>query len=74
MCSALFRSVRTYTERQVLHHVAHTTKSGHRILTFLTPSSEQVLYATIGINLHSAQVVKAVDKSRIFAELLVERI
>jgi hypothetical protein len=32
------------------------------------------LYAAVGVDLHGAEVVEAVDESRILAELLVERV
>jgi hypothetical protein len=64
----------TYTESQILHHVAHTAQSCHGILSALSAPCQQVLYTAIWINLHGAQVVEPVDQPRILAELLVESI
>lgn len=63
-----------YRESQVLHHVAHASQRRHGLLGALAALRQQVLDAAVRVNLHSAQVVEAVNLARILAKLLVEGI
>ena len=54
---------RSYTEGQILHHATHTSQcptQACRIVTAVGPIlRHQVLYATIGIDLHSTKIIEA---------------
>lgn len=60
---------KTYSKSKILHHATHAAAHGiHIILLALT--DQKVLHAAVGINLHGAEVVKAVDEAGLLAEFL----
>ena len=64
----------TDAECQILHHASHSTHLRHSFLRALSTFFQQVLYASIGVYLHSTEVRKAVDESCFLTELLTEGI
>lgn len=66
---------RTHSKSQVLHHAAHSANITHAssALAFAL-SSEQILNAPVGVNLHGAEVVEPLNQTCVLAELLAEGI
>lgn len=64
----------TYSKGKILHHASNSPAHGIQILSVLALASQQVLHAAIGIDLHGAEVVEAVDQAGLLAKLLVEGI
>ena len=65
--------ISTYAERKILHHVSHA-QSCHGIFALTISGSEQILDASIGVDLHRAQVRVAIDQAGLLSELLTESV
>lgn len=55
---------------KILHHAAHAAHVGG--VGGVALAGEQVLYAAVGVDLHGAEVVEALDEARLLAELLAK--
>lgn len=64
----------THAEGKILHHVAHAAETRHGVLSLLTTSIQHVGDRAVGVNLHGAEVVEAINKTGVLSELLVEGI
>ena len=61
----------TYRKREILHHAPHPAHIP-RASVPLALTCQEILDAAVGVDLHSAQVVEAVDETGLLAKLLAE--
>lgn len=63
----------THAECQVLHHITHS-HSSHGVFPLAISVSQKILDAPVGIDLHGAKVVIAVNETSFFSKFLTKSI
>lgn len=65
---------RTHAESKVLHHTSYATHLLHGLLRTFPAFFEQILYTTVGVDLHSTEIGEAIDEPGLFPKFLAEGI